>query len=654
MKTRELSHERLLEKNRRGLLAGSPGDGGVPEGGFEAVAKDIEALLTNSQDFWPADFGNYGGLMIRLAWHCNGSYRASDGRGGCDGGRIRFSPELTWMDNGNLDKALTLLDPIKIKYGSSLSWGDLVTLAGTIAIKSMGGPMLGFCGGRIDDANGDLSLPLGPSEEQRSLFLCEMDGDCKFPFGQTTLGLIYVNPEGPMGNPDPALSAIDIRDSFGRMGFNDSETVSLVGGGHAFGKMHGPCMEPPCGEGEMQGKGPNTYTAGFEGAWSTTPTQWSNEYFNNILDFNYTVVNSPGGPFQWEPEGPGAPNIVMLTADLALNADPSYSALTKLYASDLEQLETDFAHSWYRLSSRDMGDYNRCIGDMLPGPQVWQQPLPDPPAMAPDVSVARAAVQAMIDEEKASTAEFARLAFQCASTYRQTDHSGGCNGARIRFSPEKDWEVNAGLESVIAKLEGIDRGDVSMADLIVLAGYVAIENDGGYTMPFCGNRVDAMDAAYSENLAPRDYYLNTAIKVKDDAEIRGLTLEQGVALYGMPSDVFEFGEIFKVLTDGEVSGESVTFQGETYSLTEEQAVLARDPALLEYVVKFADDPWAFKAAFKDAWVHMMNAGRYTGPDSNYCDEGEPGSPSADTGDSSASFLSAASGAALALGGALLI
>lgn len=229
--------------------------------------------------------------MIRLAWHCSGGYRNSDGRGGCDGGRIRFPPELTWMDNGNLDKALALLEPVKIKYGSDLSWGDLIILAGTTAIKSMGGPSIGFCGGRIDDADGRLSLPLGPSEVQRELFECAVDGTCVYPFGQTTLGLIYVNPEGPQRNPDPALSAVDIRDSFGRMGFNDTETVAIIGGGHAFGKMHGACLDPPCGD----GIGANAYTSGFEGKWSTTPTSWSNEYFNNIIDYNYTMVDSPGG-----------------------------------------------------------------------------------------------------------------------------------------------------------------------------------------------------------------------------------------------------------------------------------------------------------------------------------------------------------------------
>lgn len=240
--------------------------------------------------------------MIRLAWHCAGSYRTSDGRGGCDGGRIRFFPELDWEDNGNLDQALKLLEPIKIKYGSDLSWGDLIVLTGTTAIKSMGGPSVGFCGGRVDDGNGIPSYPLGPGEQQRSLlgpdgdtqtslFECAVNGECKFPFGQTTINLIYVNPAGPNGVPDPEASALDVRDSFGRMGFNDSETVAIVGGGHAFGKMHGACLNPPCGD----GKGPNTFTSGFEGSWSTTPTMWSNEYFHNILNYNYTLVNSTGG-----------------------------------------------------------------------------------------------------------------------------------------------------------------------------------------------------------------------------------------------------------------------------------------------------------------------------------------------------------------------
>jgi len=262
---------------------------------FSLVKKDIENTLTDSQDFWPADYGSYAGLFVRLAWHCSGSYRQSDGRGGCDGGRIRFAPEHYWQDNANLDKALKVLEPIKLKYGPALSWGDLIVLAGTVAIEASGGPSLGFCGGRLDDLNGYDSLELGPTKEQEAVAPCEVDGKCESPLGPTTLGLIYVDPEGPMANGDPIGSAMDVNSTFSNMGMNASETVALIGGGHAFGKSHGACREAPCGRGDQQGIGKNTYTSGIEGPWTDDPTRWTKDYFENLFEYDWVEIHGPGG-----------------------------------------------------------------------------------------------------------------------------------------------------------------------------------------------------------------------------------------------------------------------------------------------------------------------------------------------------------------------
>lgn len=354
-------------------LSERTGDGGVPSGGFAAVKADLKALLTNSQAFWPADFSttvgaNYGGLFIRLAWHCSGSYRESDGRGGCDGGRIRFNPELSWPDNANLDKARKLLEPIKKKYGSSLSWGDLIVLSGTTAIEANGGTILGFCGGRIDDADGSNSLKLGPSPEQEEIGPClnltpSLQGNCLSVngtvLGPTTVGLIYVNPAGPVNfTGNPLASGADVRKAFARMGFNDTESVALIGGGHAFGKAHGACPSPPCGN----GIGNNTFTSGFEGQWTDQPTTWSNDYFNNLFDFTWTNITGPGGKLQWTPStnnGTKAPDIFMLTTDIALSRDILYKPISHRYAGNLDALTTDFAAAWYRLTSSDMGPSTR-------------------------------------------------------------------------------------------------------------------------------------------------------------------------------------------------------------------------------------------------------------------------------------------------------
>ncbi|CAN0223003.1 unnamed protein product, partial [Scytosiphon promiscuus] len=498
------------ERALRSLAASDSEYHYYPEGGgpdysqatYEALQADITALLTDSQDFWPADFGHYGGLMIRLAWHCAGNYRQSDGRGGCDGGRIRFNPERSWADNTNLDKALDLLEPLKIKYGDTVSWGDLISLTGNEAIRSMGGPVLGFCAGRQDDASGFASLELGPSPEQEAVAPCAVNGTCESPLGSSTVGLIYVNPEGPLGVPDPAASALDIREVFGRMGMNDSETVALIGGGHAFGKFHGACdtgpgadpMDAPeapwagtCGDPDSPtfGRAENTFTSGLEGQWTEEPTVWDNLYFVDLLEYDWVTTESPAGATQWLPvlkEGATEtedeiPDIVMLTTDVALLFDADYLALVENFAEDQDALDKAFAAAWYKLLSRDMGQFERCVGPDVAPPQAFQLPLPSAPAAddLPKYSTAKKSIRRMLSDNPSYGALFVTLAWQCMSTFRSTDYLGGCNGARIRFSPEKDWAVNNGLDEVLDLLAPVqmETPGISHADLIVFAANIA-------------------------------------------------------------------------------------------------------------------------------------------------------------------------------------
>ncbi|GIL54308.1 hypothetical protein Vafri_9888 [Volvox africanus] len=646
---------------------------------INAVKADLKALFVDSQESWPADFGHYGPLMIRMAWHCAGSYRLSDGRGGCDGARQRFDPERSWADNVNLDKARGLLWPIKQKYGDALSWGDLIILAGDTAIESMGGPILGFCAGRIDDADGAASLPLGPSLDQEMVAPCSVNGECEAPLGASTMSLIYVNPEGPLAVPDPELSAPQIREVFSRMAMNDSETVALIGGGHAFGKTHGACptgpgpnpMQQPwnpwpgtCGEGPMKGKGNNTFTSGFEGPWTTNPIRWDNEYFVNLLKYDWKVYVGPGGHHQWEPvlkedadPEDDLPDIIMLTTDVALLKDPIYLELVKLFAANQTALDIAFSHAWYKLVTRDMGPYSRCLGDQVPPPQPFQAPLPPPPAKIPDYkAVTKAITKALrvispalpydpVNGKPYYGALFATLAWQCASSFRQTDYTGGCNGARIRLAPQKDWPQNVAMDKVLKVLEPIKDSfpGLTYADLIVLAGNTALTDAKAKGMRFCGGRSDADSDEPPVTVTPQRVFNDKLVQLKDNAIVMGLTFREAVALKAMirsPSQQQRLGysgswtdnptrlsnEFFKVLLDNDwVNVTSAAGQLEMKAVGKEgvymmpcDLAIKWDPVFAAIAQEFVTDSTAFYTAFASGWNKMMNADRFKGPAGNEC------------------------------------
>ena len=499
------------------------------------VKADIDAVLTNSQDWWPADFGNYGPFFIRMSWHSAGTYRTLDGRGGGDGGQMRFDPLNSWPDNGNLDKARRLLWPIKQKYGRSLSWGDLMILAGNVALENMGFETYGFAGGRADDWEPDL-VYWGPEAEMLASDRLGGDGELQRPLGATHMGLIYVNPEGPRGKPDPVGSAKNIRVAFGRMAMNDEETVALIAGGHTFGKMHGAhkasdCVgkEPGGASIEEQGLGwkntcgkghsEDTVTSGLEGAWTQAPTQWTNLYLQNLLNFEWEQTRSPGGAIQWIPTDESLRNSVpdahvegkfnspvMTTADLALKFDPEYKKIAERFLANPDEFQLAFAKAWYKLTHRDMGPRARYLGDEVPEDVlIWQDPVPAPegkPITDRDIARLKKAVLA----SDLTPSELVRTAWASASTYRASDMRGGANGARIALTPQKDWAVNnpAELSRVLQVLSDIqaefnDKGrtKVSLADLIVLAGAAGIEKaaeDAGVEIevPFAPGRGDAI------------------------------------------------------------------------------------------------------------------------------------------------------------------
>ncbi len=556
-----------------------------------AVKKDIDAVLTNSQDWWPADFGNYGPLFIRMAWHSAGTYRTLDGRGGGDGGQQRFDPLNSWPDNGNLDKARRLLWSVKQKYGRSLSWGDLMVLAGNVALENMGFQTYGFAGGRADDWEPDL-VYWGPEVKMLASERQGADGELQRPLGAMHMGLIYVNPEGPMGNPDPVASAKNIRLSFGRMAMNDEETVALVAGGHTFGKMHGAhkadaCVgaEPGAAGVEEQGLGwknacgkghsEDTVTSGLEGAWTQAPTQWTTLYLQNLLNLEWKQTRSPAGAIQWIPtdeamhtavpdahvEGKRNPP-VMTTADLALKFDPAYKAIAERFLANPEEYRLAFAKAWYKLTHRDLGPRARYVGAEVPQDVlVWQDPIPAVDFKLPgerDV----AALKKRILDTGLGASDLVRTAWASASTFRASDMRGGANGARLALAPQNGWSVNnpATTGKVIEALRGVQadfndgRGNkrVSLADLIVLGGAVGIEQAAkaagvDVDVPFAPGRNDATqeqtDVASFALLEPtadafRNYYdaerayRSPAEMLVDKADLLRLSIPEMTALLG--------------------------------------------------------------------------------------------------------------------------
>jgi len=503
---------------------------------LKAVKEDIRKVLTTSQDWWPADYGHYGPLMIRLAWHSAGTYRTLDGRGGADGGQMRFDPLNSWPDNASLDKARRLLWPVKQKYGRKISWADLMVLAGNVALESMGFKTIGFAGGRIDDWESD-KVYWGP--EQKMLDDKRYSGDRNLakPLAATQMGLIYVNPEGPNGKPDPLAAAKDIREAFGRMGMDDEETVALIAGGHTFGKAHGAhdpgkCLgpEPAAAPVELQGLGwenrcgkgnaEDTITSGLEGAWSANPIQWTHQYLDNLFRFEWVQTKSPAGAIQWVPAANQGTNLVpdahdpkkrhapiMFTTDLALKFDPVYREIAMRFWKDPEQFRLAFAKAWFKLTHRDLGPRTRYLGPEVPQEEfLWQDPLPKATGTPIDAKDA-AQLKAKILASGLTVPELVRTAWASAASFRASDMRGGANGARIRLAPMKDWEANnpAELAKVLQRLEAIQQEfnnaqkggkKVSLADLIVLGGAAAIEKaakDAGFTVqvPFHPGRVDA-------------------------------------------------------------------------------------------------------------------------------------------------------------------
>lgn len=500
---------------------------------LKAVKKDLVDLMTNSQDWWPADYGHYGPLFIRMAWHSAGTYRISDGRGGAGSGTQRFAPLNSWPDNANLDKARLLLWPIKQKYGNKISWADLMILTGNCALESMGFKTFGFGGGREDVWEPEQDIYWGAETEWLGDKRYTGDRELENPLGAVQMGLIYVNPQGPNGNPDPLAAARDIRETFGRMAMNDEETVALIAGGHTFGKTHGAAdadkyvgREPAAASMEEQsigwknsfgsGAGVHTITSGLEGAWTTTPTKWSNNFFENLFGFEWELTKSPAGAHQWKPKGNAGAGTVpdahdsskkhapfMLTTDLSLRVDPAYEKISRRFYENPDQFADAFARAWFKLTHRDMGPVARYLGPEVPKEElIWQDPIP---AVAHKLIDDKdtATLKTKILASGLSVSQLVSAAWASASTFRGSDKRGGANGARIRLAPQKDWEVNnpTQLEKVIKTLEGIQKEFnsggkmVSLADLIVLGGCAGIEKaamNAGHTVtvPFTPGRAD--------------------------------------------------------------------------------------------------------------------------------------------------------------------
>jgi catalase-peroxidase len=503
---------------------------------LDALKKDIEAVMTTSQDWWPADYGHYGPLFIRMAWHSAGTYRIADGRGGAASGTLRFAPLNSWPDNVSLDKARRLLWPVKQKYGRRISWADLMVFTGNCALESMGFKTFGFAGGREDVFEPETDIYWGPESEWLGDKRYTGDRVLENPLGAVQMGLIYVNPEGPNGKPDPLAAARDIRETFRRMAMNDEETVALIAGGHTFGKAHGAASaaqycgpEPEGASLEEQGlgwkntyrsgRGGDTITSGLEGAWTANPVEWDNGYFDNLFGYEWELGKGPGGAWQWHPKDAAAQGTVpdahdpskkhapmMFTTDLSLRLDPIYAPISKRFHQNPGAFAEAFAKAWYKLTHRDMGPVSRCLGPLVPPPQLWQDPVPkvDHALLgAPEIAQLKAKILA----PGLSVAQLVTTAWASASSFRGTDKRGGANGARVRLAPQKDWEVNqpAELAKVLPTLEKVQKDfnssqsggkKVSLADVIVLGGCAAVETaakKAGYDVqvPFAPGRTDA-------------------------------------------------------------------------------------------------------------------------------------------------------------------
>jgi catalase-peroxidase len=503
---------------------------------LEAVKKDLRVLMTDSQDWWPADYGHYGPLFIRMAWHSAGTYRSLDGRGGAGDGTLRFAPLNSWPDNGNLDKARRLLWPIKQKYGNKISWADLMVLTGNVALESMGFKTFGFAGGREDVWEPQEDVYWGPESEWLGDKRYEGDRNLEKPLAAVQMGLIYVNPQGPNGQPSALAAAKDIRETFGRMGMNDEETVALIAGGHSFGKAHGAATpegnvgpEPEGANLEAQGFGwfnsfgkgnaEDTITSGLEGAWTSTPDKWSHDYFNNLFGYDWDLVKSPAGAWQWTPTDPDAAGDVpdahvkgkrhapmMFTTDLALRMDPAYGKISRRFHEKPKEFEEAFAKAWYKLTHRDMGPVSRLLGPDVPEVQLWQDPVPKVDHLLINEAEAEL-LKAKVLSSGLTVSQLVSTAWASASTYRDSDKRGGANGARIRLAPQNEWKANdpEQLEKVLTTLgkiqsefnKSLPKGKkVSLADVIVLGGCAAVEaaaKKAGHTakVPFTPGRTDA-------------------------------------------------------------------------------------------------------------------------------------------------------------------
>jgi catalase-peroxidase len=656
-----------------------------------AVKRDIAAVLTDSKPWWPADFGNYGPLMIRMAWHSAGTYRISDGRGGAGSGQQRFAPLNSWPDNVSLDKARRLLWPVKKKYGKSLSWADLIVLTGNVALETMGFETFGFGGGRVDAWEPDADVYWGPETEWLGDERYTGDRELEDPLGAVQMGLIYVNPEGPNGTPDPLAAGRDIRETFRRMAMNDEETVALIAGGHTFGKTHGagPAesvgLDPEAAPIEEQGLGwKSTYgtgvgadaiTSGLEVTWTSHPVRWDNEFFEILFGYEWELTKSPAGANQWRPEGGGGAGTVpeafgdgtreprMLTTDLALRFDPIYEPISRRFAEDPAAFADAFARAWYKLTHRDMGPVVRYLGLEVPREVlIWQDPIPDttPQLTDDDIAVLKAEIAAL----GLSVPQLVSTAWAAASSFRGSDKRGGANGARIRLEPQKDWEVNNPdqLAPVLRTLEGIQEGfrkEVSLADLIVLAGGVGIEQAAraagvSVDVPFAPGRGDAdqeeTDVESFANLEPKAdgfrQYVGKGVRLPaeyllvDKANLLTISAPEmtvllgGLRVLGANYDGSKLGvftdrpgvltnDFFVNLLDMDTtwqptSEDANTFEGRDaagevkWTGSRVDLVFGSNSELRALAEVYASDDATekFVADFVAAWVKVMNADRY--------------------------------------------